>query len=122
MAESRLFEYVPFRSRLRNDRRIAGTGPQWKELALGPGTLVEISRRKRPHQSGVPLLDLTGREKRLRLALWWTYEADFLPARAGLVDIIRGVPQFVALLQLKAISPASLGGTFGGIVLREKTI
>lgn len=85
-----------------------------EEIGLGRGTLIEISRRKRLHQSGVPLLDLTGREKRSRIALWWTYEADFLPGRAGLVAIIRRVPQFAALSQLKATNPASLGGTFGG--------
>jgi hypothetical protein len=85
-----------------------------EEIGVGRGTLIEISRRKRLHQSGVPLLDLTGREKRSRIALWWTYEADFLPGRAGLAAIIRRVPQFAALSQLKATNPASLGGTFGG--------
>jgi hypothetical protein len=52
-----------------------------ERIGLGEGgTLIEISRRRRLHQSGAPRLDLTGREKRLHIALRWTYEADFLPA------------------------------------------
>ena len=53
-------------------------------IGLGEGgTPIEISRRRRLRQSGAPRLDLTSREKRLHIALRWTYETDFLPALPG---------------------------------------